>query len=196
MKKDSLAFLLIGFVIGFAALYTWTKERAPEVVKATPREPVGMSQRSETPQPQSSPVDMARVAELQRILRENPKDFPALVEMGNITFNRKNYDEAIGYYRKALDVSPGDADVRTDLGTTMFFADRFDDAIAEFNKSLEVNPTHPQTLFNLGVALLQGKNDPQGAVKVWEKLIATNPGYPQIDLVREQMQLVKEQLKK
>jgi cytochrome c-type biogenesis protein CcmH/NrfG len=199
MRKDSLAFILIGFVIGFAALYTYTKDRAPSVVKATPRMPEGMSQSNPTggqQPPAAPPVDMARVNQLQQVLKDDPRDFAALVEMGNVSFNQRNYEEAMAFYRKALEVNPNDVDVRTDLGTTLFFANRFDEAIGEFHKSLEMNPSHPQTLFNLGVALLQGKNDPAGAVQMWEKLIQTNPNYPQADLVKEQIAIVKERTKK
>jgi cytochrome c-type biogenesis protein CcmH/NrfG len=204
MRKDSVALLLIGFVIGFAALYSWTKERAPGVVRSTPRmpeggpatpAPPGSSSRQGLP-PAATPVDTARLQQLEDAVRANPQDFNSLVELGNAAFGQRNYDQAVQYYRRALDVNPRDVDVRTDLGTTFFFADRYDEAIAEFQKSLEINPTHPQSLFNLGVAYLQGKNDPDGAVKLWEKLIATNPDYPQMALVKEQLEIVREQSKK
>src|SRR5687767_2925357 len=106
MRKDSLALAVIGFVIGFAALYTVTKDRAPDVVRATPRLPEGMTQSGgrQQPPPDAPPVDMARVAQLQQTLKDNPRDFPALVEMGNVSFNQRNYDEAMRYYSSALEV--------------------------------------------------------------------------------------------
>ena len=84
MQKQAWAFLLIGFGIGFGVLYTWTKQRAPEVVRAMPL-PVGtagpQTAQSEPPPP---PLDMARVQALQDQLKTNPKNFDALTELGNM----------------------------------------------------------------------------------------------------------------
>ena len=67
-------------------------------------------------------------------------------------------------------------------------------AIAQFKDTLARNPTHPQALFNIGVALVHGKNDPQDAVQYWEKLVDTNPNYPELNIVKEQIRIIKEQL--
>ena len=48
----------------------------------------------------------------------------------------------------------------------------------------------------MGVALLHGKNDAQGAIQAWEKLVQNNPNFPQVDLVKEQIRLLKEREKK
>ena len=139
---------------------------------------------------------MTRVERLQTELRNNPKNFEALVELANIHFDQRNLEEAIRLYSSALEIRPDMVNVHTDLGTALFYANRHDDAIAEFKRSLELDPTHPQTLFNIGVAFLHGKNDVQGALQYWEKLVAANPNYPQIELVKEQIRILKEQQKK
>src|SRR5437773_12059619 len=36
MRLQQWLFLLIGFGLGFAGLYTWTKQRAPDIVRAMP----------------------------------------------------------------------------------------------------------------------------------------------------------------
>lgn len=196
MRKQAWAFLLAGFAIGFGVLYTWTKQRAPEVLRAMPLPAGTASQRAsstpvETPSP---PIDMARVRLLQDELKANPKNVEALAELGNIQFDQKNFKQAVDWYTRALDVRPDDINLRTDLGTAMFYDNRFDDAIAQFRKTLEANPTHPQALFNIGVALVHGKNDLQGALQSWEKLVETNPNYSQINIVKEQIRVLKEQL--
>ena len=192
MRKQALVFLIFGFAIGFAIFYPWTKQRAPDIVRAIPL-PADAVTGQEAAEPAPPPPDPARVERLQVELRTNPKNFEALVEMANIHFDQKNFEDSIGLYIRALEIRPDMVNVRTDLGTALFYANRHDDAIAEFKRALELDPTHPQTLFNIGVAFLHGKNDVPGALQYWEKLVALNPNYPQVELVKEQIRVLKEQ---
>src|SRR5262245_60823235 len=196
MRTQAWIFLVVGFGIGFAIFYPWTKQRAPDIVRAIPLPAEAVTDNQQGLEPPPPPPDPARVERLQTELRNNPKNFEALVELANIHFDQKNFAESISLYSKALEIRPDMVNVRTDLGTALFYGNRFDDAIAEFKKSLELDPTHPQTLFNLGVAFLHGKNDAQSALQYWEKLVALNPNYPQIELIKEQIRVLKEQLKK
>jgi tetratricopeptide (TPR) repeat protein len=200
MRLQSWLFMVIGFALGFGVLYTWTKERAPDVVRATPLavDPnvptdlggFGQAPSGEAPPP---PVDMARVQELTSRLKQNPRDFDSIVELGNLNFDQRNYEDAIGLYKKALEVRPDALNVRTDMGTAMFYLNRFDDAIAAFQQTLKDDPKNAQALFNLGVTMLHGKKDAKGALQYWEKLIETNPNHPQAAFVKEQIQKLKEQ---
>src|SRR5215467_10344559 len=105
MRMQRWLFLLIGFAVGFGALYTWTKQRAPDVVRALPLE-VDPNVPTELPaagggsaaEPAAPPVDMARVKELTEKIKRNPKDFDSIVELGNMDFDQKNYDDAINLY--------------------------------------------------------------------------------------------------
>ena len=142
------------------------------------------------------PVDMTRVRDLTNKIKQNPRDFDAIVELGNIDFDQKNYADATNLYKKALEIRPNATNVRTDMGTAFFYQERFDEAIEAFKETLKTDPTNAQSLFNLGVTMLHGKNDPNGAIEYWQKLIETNPNHPQAALVKEQIQKLKEQAKK
>jgi tetratricopeptide (TPR) repeat protein len=74
--------------------------------------------------------------------------------------------------------------VSTDLGTAMFYAGRPDEALAQLQASLAIDASHAQTLFNIGIVKRDGKNDRKGAVEAWERLLASNPGYPEAARVR------------
>ena len=203
MRTQAWAFLLVGFAIGFAGLYTWTKKRAPDVVKTLPLpvEALGpaaataRNQPADPGEPPPPPLDTARVEELEREIKANPKNVEPLVELANIYFDQKNFKEAINLYSKAVELQPSNVNVRTDFGTALFYDKRFDDAISQFKKVLDLQPNHPRTLFNMGVALLHGKNDPQGAIQSWEKLVQTNPDFPQNDFVKQQIEALKERVK-
>ena len=198
MRAQSWIFLLVGFVIGFAGIYTWTRERAPAAVRAMPlpvdpNVPTDLSAGNNAAEPPPPPLDMARVNELTSKIKQNPKDFDSIVELANIDFDQKQFDDAINLYKKALEIRPDSLNIRTDMGTAMFYLNRYDDAIATFKQSLVSNPNDAQTLFNLGVAMLHGKNDPQGALQYWDKLVETNPNHPQAQFVKEQIKKLREQ---
>ena len=190
MRAAPLGFLIVGIVVGFAIVFTVVEQRAPTVIGARPAA-------VQRPEPTGAPaVDVMRVQKLQQDVRANPKNFEALTELGNINFEQRNFPEAANLYTRALELQPDNLDLRTDLGTVLFYSERVDDALREFNTVLAKIPNHPQALFNMGVALLHGKNDPQGALARWEKLVETNPTYPQIAMVKEQIKTLKEEIKK
>jgi len=138
-----------------------------------------------TQQQAASPEMVAKAAEpLVAQLKTNPNDFDTLVKVGNLYYDGQIYPQAIEYYEKALSIQPNNPDVRTDLGTSYWYTGNPDKAIANFEKALAVRPNHPGTLFNLGIVKWQGKKDPQGAIMAWEKLLQTNPDYPQKDQVQ------------
>ncbi len=133
----------------------------------------------------ASPEVLAKAAEpLLAQLKTNPNDFDTLAKLGNIYYDGQSYPQAIDYYEKALSVNADNADVRTDLGTAYWYTGNPDKAIANFEKALAIRPNHPGTLFNLGIVRWQGKKDPKGAIVAWEKLLQTNPDYPQKDQVQ------------
>ena len=99
MRAQVLVFLLVGFVVGFAGVYTWEKQRAPAIVRATPvpvdpNVPTDLSAGNSASEPPSPPLNMERVKELTSKLKQDPKDFDSIVELGNINFEQKNYGPA------------------------------------------------------------------------------------------------------
>jgi cytochrome c-type biogenesis protein CcmH/NrfG len=147
-----------------------------------------------TPEQTSEMVQKA-AQPLLSTLKQNPRDFDALVKVGNLYYDAKLFPDAIKYYEQAVKVRPENSDVRTDLGTSYWYTGNADKAITEFNRALKYNPTHPGTLFNMGVVKWQGKMDPAGAVQAWERLLETNPNYSQkqqvLDLIAKARQHAK-----
>jgi tetratricopeptide (TPR) repeat protein len=121
-------------------------------------------------------------------LKADPRNFEVLVNLGNTYYDHQFYDEAIKYYERALDVRPNDVNVRTDMGTAYWYNGQPQRAVEEFQKSLAQNPNHAQTLFNMGIVKSEGLHDNAGAIAAWEKLLKTNPDYPQKDRVQQLLQ--------
>jgi len=197
---------VITLAIGIAVGYFARGSAGPGVVTAEspqPTAPAGMGSAGMgagqlpgigTPQPEQapSPEEISKAAQpLLAQLQTNPTDFDTVVKLGNLYYDAKSYPSAIQYYEKALTIQPSNADVRTDLGTSYWYTGNPDKAIENFEKALTIRPNHPETLFNLGVVKWQGKKDPKGAIVVWEKLLKTNPDYPQ----KEEVQTLIERAK-
>jgi cytochrome c-type biogenesis protein CcmH/NrfG len=119
----------------------------------------------------------AQVKPLLQRLDTNPKDISALTELGNIYFDASQWSTAIGYYTRSLNEFPKNPDVRTDMGISYYYTGDSDRALKEFDQALRDDPRHVQTLFNVGVVKLGGKNDPKGAIAAWESLLKIDPAY-------------------
>jgi cytochrome c-type biogenesis protein CcmH/NrfG len=110
-------------------------------------------------------------------LKTNPKDVSTLVELGNMYYDAAQWNDAIGYYTRALNETPANPDVRTDMGIAYFNSGDPDRALKEFDHALKDDPRHVQTLFNVGIVKMSGKNDPKGAIAAWESLLKIDPAY-------------------
>lgn len=188
--------LAIGIAVGYFARGSATPNSSPEAIQAAATAEtapngmgtapaqlpgIGSTQQQQAP----SPEMLAKAAEpLLHQLKNNPKDVDTVIKVANLYYDSQAYPQAIEYYEKALTLQPNNADVRTDVGTAYWYTGDPDKAIASFEKALAVRPNHPGTLFNLGIVKWQGKKDPKGAVVAWEKLLQTNPEYPQKDQVQ------------
>ncbi|HXZ78530.1 MAG TPA: tetratricopeptide repeat protein [Terriglobales bacterium] len=127
--------------------------------------------------------------------KQNPQDASAIVKVANLYYDAKFYSKAIAYYQQALKINPNNADVITDMGTAYFYSGNPDQALKEFDRSLKVRPNHAGTLFNVGIVRWQGKMDPKGAAQAWEKLLKTNPSYPQRQQVEAMIEKAKQHSK-
>jgi tetratricopeptide (TPR) repeat protein len=163
--------IIVGYVIGSGQLQgpTVAATAAPAAAAA--------------PQPTALVTD-ADLQPYRDILAQDPKNAGAATALGNKLYDAGRYSEAIPHYQTALTSDPKNINVSTDLGTAMFYAGRPDEALAQLQKSLALDPNHAQTLFNIGIVKRDGKNDRKGAVEAWERLLASNPGYPEAARVR------------
>jgi tetratricopeptide (TPR) repeat protein len=125
------------------------------------------------------------VGPLLEAVNRNPADYDALVKLGDLYYDGQQFPSAIPYYERALAIHPENPDVRTDLGTAYWYTGNADRALSEMETSLTYKPGHPQTLFNMGWVKWQGKADAKGAIEAWQKLLKTNPDYPQKQQVEQ-----------
>jgi len=165
--------LLLGIAVGYLV-------RGPgQPVQAAP---AATTQEAAAAQSPPSPEQMKRMADkkaepLLAQLQSKPNDPQLLAEIGNIYYDTQSFGDAIGYYKKSLEVKD-DPNVRTDMGTAYFYTGDADTALAEFGRALKSNPNFENALFNTGMVKFQAKMDVDGAVAAWEQLLKVNPSSP------------------
>ncbi len=191
--------LLLGGALGYLVRGSEPAAVAPAQAAVTTQGNFGQGQIpgfASVPGSGSSPELVDKAAQpMLEALKRNPKDSDTLAKVGNLYYDAQLYDKAIAYYQQALKIAPSNADIRTDMGTAMFYLGDSDKALAEFDKALSYRPNHPNTLFNTGIVKWQGKKDAPGAIAAWEKLLKTNPNYPERQKVEDLMNRAKEHAK-
>jgi tetratricopeptide (TPR) repeat protein len=96
--------------------------------------------------------------------------------MGQVSLNEGNFEEAIGYWRKALDIQPRLPNVHSNIGHALMILGRRDEAIEEFEREIQISPNSSLTYFLLGQTYLQDKKY-EKARENYEMAIKINPEY-------------------
>lgn len=121
------------------------------------------------------PADIAdKLAGLIELSMENPQNADIRKEIGNLYYDLGEYDKAVDYYRRSLNIQPGDPHVETDLATCLYYLGRYDEALEILDAVIKKRPDFPQALYNKGIVLIHGNNDIQGGIAVWEHLMETD----------------------
>ncbi len=193
MKKEySILFFLLAFVIGMVVGVVATvfyQEEIPTLPSSI--KPAA----SPTPAPLTADVQ-EKISTFKAILKDDPKNLKALVELGNLYFDSDQFDLAIQAYSKALEIDPRNPDVLTDMGIMYRRKGDFDRAVAEFKKAAEIDPRHVNSRYNLGVVLLHDKGDLKGAIKAWEDYLKVDPASPRAENIRTQLEKMRKMAEK
>jgi cytochrome c-type biogenesis protein CcmH/NrfG len=168
---------------------------APSATMSAPAAPAAMPGTASS-QPAPTAADIKRMVNtkseaLLADLKKDPNNAETLNHLGMLHKAAHEFKEAEGYFQKSLDVDPKNASVRTDLATCKYVTGDADGAIAELQKALTYDPKHAGALMNLGIIQYKAKHDAKAAIADWEKLLKTNPNFPQKDLVLHMIEQAK-----
>ena len=192
MKKEyAFLFMAIAFVAGIvvgviAAVFYEEKMPVP---------PPSIKPSQSSPAPAVTADIQKQISMLQGILKEDPKNLKALVELGNLYFDADQFASAIQFYARALEIEPKNPNVRTDMGIMYRKKGDPDRAIAEFKRAAQDDPKHVNSRYNMGVVLLHDKADIKGAIQAWEEYLKVEPTGPRAENIRNQMERMKNMAK-
>ena len=133
-----------------------------------------------------------QTAPLLEKLKADPNNADLLNQIGTMYRATHQFKTAIDYYQKSLAINPKNVGARTDLASCLYYLGDVDGAIAQLNKSLTYDPKHAGTLMNLGIMKWKGKNDVNGAVAAWERLLQSNPNFESRDVVQHLIEQAKQ----
>lgn len=125
-----------------------------------------------------------KAAPLLAKLKSDPKNPQLPNQIGLIYENAHQFKEAAGYFEKSLQYDPKNIGVRADCASCWYYTGDVDGALTQLDRSLANDPKHAGTLMNIGIIKWRGRNDVDGAVAAWEKLLQYHPEFAQKDLVQ------------
>lgn len=181
--------VLVGWILGSQQTGPATAPAPTQQAAATGGSPGPADAAGTDPAP---PLDLNRATELERTANAQPANAGVRVDLGNLYFDAKRFDQAIPWYLAALKLNPKDADVSTDLGVSYYYSNQIDQALAQLDHSLTIDPKHAKTLLNQGVIRAFGKEDLAGAMQSWERVVQVAPGTPEAQQAQKFLDKLKE----
>lgn len=172
--------LVIGLIVGYLFRGSASRRGAEAQVSAPA---TATNATSAAPSQMPSLDDLKHMADkkaepLLAKLKNDPKNSDLLNQLGTLYKATHQFQEAAGYYQKAIEADPKNIGARTDLASCLFYQGDADGAIQQLQQALSYDPKDANSLFNLGMIRLQGKNDSNGAVTAWRQLLKLNPQLP------------------
>ena len=192
MKKETVILaVVIAFLVGFITGATVAILKGKKGVEGPAM--VQKPQTAPMPAPSGpSPLEVAsKIETLKEIVKKDPKNLPAWVELGNLYYDANQPKEAIEAYSQYLVMKPDNADVRTDMAIMYKNLGDFNRALDEFRKAAQSDPKHVNSRYNIGIVLLHDKQDIKGAIKAWEEYLKVDPKSERAERVRAQMANLK-----
>lgn len=170
--------LLMGVALGY--LFRGSETPATDRPTAAAAQPTANTGAGDMPTLEQMKRMADKTAEpLLLKLESDPKTPDLLAQIGKIYQSTHQFKEAITYYERSLAIDPKNVGIRNEMASCLYYVGDTDKAIQQLEQSLKDDPQNANSLFNLGMIRWQGKQDAQGAVTVWKRLLKLNPNLEQ-----------------
>lgn len=104
-----------------------------------------------------------------------------MLSAAHTSLDEGRYQEAIAAYKAVLARDPENVNAITHLGVILAIAGHADAALEAFDKALAIDSDYPHALWDKARVLAEQKDDPEGAIAVWERFAELVPPGPDRD---------------
>jgi tetratricopeptide (TPR) repeat protein len=127
----------------------------------------------------------------QKAIEMDPHSAGALVNLGTIYFNARNWAQAERYYRQAIQADPEYALAHFDLAN--LFDERGDHnrALEHYLTALRISPNYADAHYNVAL-LYQGANQPMNAVRHWMTYLKLDPSSQWATIARRELNKLRD----
>lgn len=122
----------------------------------------------------------------QKALELDPTSAGALVNLGTIYFNARDWKQAEHYYALALEADPDYALAHFDLANLYDERGERAKALEHYQSALRVSPHYADAHYNLAL-LYQGSNQPMKAVRHWTEYLKLDAGSQWSTIARREL---------
>jgi tetratricopeptide (TPR) repeat protein len=131
------------------------------------------------------------IAAYQKAAEIDPTSAGALVNLGTVYFNARDWRQADEFYRKAIAVDPDYALAHFNLGN--LYDERGDRAAAldHYLSAIRIHPRYADAHYNIAL-LYQSMGQPLKAVRHWKAYLTMDPGSAWAAIARRELAKIKE----
>lgn len=113
---------------------------------------------------------------LSRIIKEAPKNLPALHILGVIKASQEKFEEAADLLGRAARLNPSDASIQYNLAKALADSGLISESMPHHKKAVELAPNNPDGWMNYGMALSTLAQH-EAAINCFNRAVTVNPNY-------------------
>lgn len=193
MSKDNVLFgiigLLLGFIIGFmfannanqqAAQPSRTAASNSQMNLPADHPPLPSNAVADQSNPSQTGAAMPAVQAAIDKARNEPNNFDAQKQAGDMYYQIQRFDEAVDYWLKANKIKPDDYETIVNIANAYFEAGKYELAEQWYTSALTKNPNDVNVRTDLGTTFMaRTPPDFDRAIKEYRRSLETDPNHEQ-----------------
>lgn len=117
--------------------------------------------------------------------RDPARNLSMTLAAGRAAYERQDWRAAVDAFKQALALDPDNPEAHAFMALILLHVGHADEALLAVDRALRKNASHPFALWTKGIVLFEGKQDYNGAILTWERLIAQRLGETDADRIAQ-----------
>lgn len=189
MNKENVLFatigLFVGLIVGFFAANSINRSVvSPQNIMQTSTDAPFANRQVQTvtvkEQAGAQGKPLPEVAEKIDRAKNEPNNFDAQMDAGNLYVKIKSFDKAQEFYNRAEQLNPTEYEKIVQLGNSFFDTEKYEKAEKWYEQALAKKPDDVNVRTDLGITFVERANpDFDRAIKEFQTSLKTNPRHEQ-----------------